>query len=156
MGERPRTRYARNGEVHLAFQAVGEGPLDLLLIDTWAHHVEAVWDFPDRQLARLQRFSVRPGAYGHYYRQTMEADVADVLPRLRVPTLVLNRTGNWIVPVAQSRAAAAAIRGARFVELPGTDHLAFSQGIDARPAALTPLRRPLARPGRPCSQSPPG
>jgi pimeloyl-ACP methyl ester carboxylesterase len=47
----------------------------------------------DRQLARLQRFSVRPGAYGHYYRQTMEADVADVLPSIRTPTLVLNRTG---------------------------------------------------------------
>jgi hypothetical protein len=37
----------------------------------------------DRQLARLQRSSVRPGAYGHYYRQTMEADVADVLPSIR-------------------------------------------------------------------------
>ena len=43
---------------------------------------------------------------------------------------MLNRTGNPIVPVEQSRAAAAAITGAKFVELPGTDHLAFSQGID--------------------------
>jgi pimeloyl-ACP methyl ester carboxylesterase len=79
----------------------------------------------DQQLARLQRFSVRPGAYGHYYRQTMEADVADVLPVIRTPTLVLNRTGNQIVPVEQSRLAAAMIEGARFVELPGGDHLAF-------------------------------
>jgi class 3 adenylate cyclase len=85
----------------------------------------------DRQLARLQRFSVRPGAFGHYYRQTMEADVAGVLPLIRTPTLVLNRTGNRIVPVEQSRVAAAAIQGARFVELPGTDHLAFSEGIDS-------------------------
>ena len=84
----------------------------------------------DQQLARLQRFSVRPGAWAHYYRQTMEADVADVLPSIRTPTLVLNRTGNRIVPVEQSREAAAAIEGARFVELPGTDHLAFSEGID--------------------------
>jgi len=83
----------------------------------------------DRQLARFQRFSVRPGAWGHYYRQTMEADVADVLPLIRTPTLVLNRTGNRIVPVEQSRVAAAAIEGARFVELPGTDHVAFSEGI---------------------------
>jgi class 3 adenylate cyclase len=264
MGEKPRTQYARNGDVHLAFQVVGDGALDLLLIDTWVHHVEAVWDFPDfarflrrlssfgrlihfdrrgtglsdpvplaqlpdlqtqvgdavavlkaagsdgaaviglndgtivavllaeahpelcrslalftltsahtlaagmpmesidevvqlieanavtddsglkllapsrvgderfdRQLARLQRFSVRPGAFGHYYRQTMEADVAGVLPLIRTPTLVLNRTGNRIVPVEQSRLAAAAIQGARFVELPGTDHLAFSEGIDS-------------------------
>ena len=53
MGEKPRTQYARNGDVHLAFQVVGEGALDLLLIDTWVHHVEAVWDFPD--FARLLR-----------------------------------------------------------------------------------------------------
>jgi class 3 adenylate cyclase len=61
----------------------------------------------------------------------MKADVADVLPLIRTPTLVLNRTGNPIVPVEQSRVAAAAIKGARFVELPGTDHLAFSEGIDS-------------------------
>ena len=85
----------------------------------------------DQQLARLQRFSVRPRAWAHYYRQTMKADVADVLPLIRTPTLVLNRTGNPIVPVEQSRVAAAAIKGARFVELPGTDHLAFSEGIDS-------------------------
>jgi pimeloyl-ACP methyl ester carboxylesterase len=84
----------------------------------------------DRQLAHLQRFPVRPGAWGHYYRQTMEADVADVLPLIRTPTLVLNRTGNQIVPVEQSRVAAATIEAARFVELPGTDHVAFSEGID--------------------------
>jgi class 3 adenylate cyclase len=264
MGEQPRTQYARNGDVHLAFQVVGEGALDLLLIDTWVHHVEAVWDFPDfarllrrlsslgrlihfdrrgtglsdpvplehlpdlqtqvgdavavlkaarsesaaviglndgtiaavllaaahpelcrslvlftltgshtlaaglpmesieevlemiqanavtdesgvqflapsrvgderfdQQLARFQRFSVRPRAWAHYYRQTMKADVADILPAIRTPTLVLNRTGNPIVPVEQSREAAAAIKGAKFVELPGTDHLAFSEGIDS-------------------------
>src|SRR5215216_5618998 len=53
------------------------------------------------------------------------------LPLIRTPTLVLNRTGNPIVPVEQSRVAAAAIKGAKFVELPGTDHLAFSEGIDS-------------------------
>jgi class 3 adenylate cyclase len=60
----------------------------------------------------------------------MEADVADILPSIRTPTLVLNRTGNQIVPVEQSRLAAAMIEGARFVELPGGDHLAFSEGVD--------------------------
>src|SRR4051794_26936522 len=39
----PRTRYARNGETHLAYQVVGEGPLDILLIESWGHHVEASW-----------------------------------------------------------------------------------------------------------------
>jgi class 3 adenylate cyclase len=84
----------------------------------------------DEQLARLQRHSVRPGVFGHYYRQTMQTDVSALLPRVRTPTLVLNRSGNRIVTVEQSREAAAAIEGARFVELPGTDHLIFSEGID--------------------------
>ena len=263
MADHPRTRYAKNGDIHIAYQVVGEGDLDILLIDTWVHHVEAVWDLPDfarflrrlsslgrlihfdrrgtglsdsvpldqlpdfqtqvddaaavleaagsdhpaviglndgtivasmlaaqeadrcralvlftfaashslaagmpmesideviavieasaltddsgleflapsrvgderfdRQLARLQRFSVRPGAYGHFYRQTMEADVTGVLPSIRTPTLVLNRVGNRIMPVDRSREAAASIAGARFVALSGTDHLAFSEGID--------------------------
>ncbi|MGH2702081.1 MAG: adenylate/guanylate cyclase domain-containing protein, partial [Actinomycetota bacterium] len=84
----------------------------------------------DQQLARFQRYSVRPGAYAHYYRQTMMADVSAVLPSIRCPCLVLNRVGNPIVPVEQSRRAAAAIEGARFIALPGTDHLVFSEGVD--------------------------
>ncbi len=258
------TRFARNGDIHLAYQAVGSGSLDLLLIDTWVHHVEAVWDFPDfarflrrlgsfgrlihfdrrgtglsdpvpldrlpdldtqvedavavldatgsreaaviglndgtivatllavahpercrslvlftpttghthaagmpmdeidavveqiasdstegrsgveilapsragderfsERLSRLQRNSVRPGAMGHYYRQTMEANIGDVLPRIRVPTLLLNRSGNRIVSAELTREVAPLIPDAKLVELPGTDHLAFSEGIDA-------------------------
>jgi class 3 adenylate cyclase len=249
--------------VHIAYQIVGEGDLDLLLIDTWVHHVEAVWDFPDyarflrrlggigrlihfdrrgtglsdpvplsslpdlgtqvgdavavldaagsesaavlgindgtivatllgaehpercralvlftftaahtlaagmplesideviemiaesagtdnsgiemlapsrvddiqfdRNLARLQRLSVRPGAFAHYYRQTMEADVGGVLASIETPTLILNRAGNSIVPADQSQLAAGLIKGAKYVELPGTDHLVFSEGVD--------------------------
>jgi class 3 adenylate cyclase len=67
---------------------------------------------------------------GHFYRQTMEADVTDLLGKIDVPTLVLARTDDMIVPADQSRAAAEAIVRAKYVELPGTDHLIFSQGID--------------------------
>ena len=67
MGEKPRTQYARNGDVHLAFQVVGEGALDLLLIDTWVHHVEAVWDFPD--FARLLRRLSSLGRLIHFDRR---------------------------------------------------------------------------------------
>lgn len=84
-----------------------------------------------QQLSRLQRYSVRPGAIGHYYRQSMEADVRDVLPTIRVPTLVLNRIGNRIVSADLSREVASLIPDAKNVELPGTDHLAFSEDIDA-------------------------
>ncbi len=46
MWNTPQTKFARNGDVHLAYQTVGSGSFDLLLVDTWVHHVEAVWDFP--------------------------------------------------------------------------------------------------------------
>ena len=264
MTETAQTRFARNGDVHIAFQTVGTGPLDILLVDTWFHHVEAVWDFPDfarflrrlssfgrlihfdrrgtglsdpvpldklpdvetqvedalavldaakshqpavigltdgalvatilaanhpercrslvlfpvvgkhqqaagmpmeaidqvleamtkilatgesgvavvapsranderfsQHLARLQRYSVRPGAIAHFFRQTMLSDVGDLLPVIGVPTLVLNRTGNPIVAMELSREAASQIPDAKLVELPGTDHLPYSQNPDA-------------------------
>jgi class 3 adenylate cyclase len=83
-----------------------------------------------RALRRLQRLSIRPGVFWHFFRQSFEADITDLLPAIHCPTLVLNRTGNPIVSVEQSRQAADAILGARFVELPGTDHVAWSEGID--------------------------
>jgi class 3 adenylate cyclase len=67
---------------------------------------------------------------GHYYRQTMTADVREVLPSIAIPTLVLNRAGNRIVPAELSRETAETIPGARYVELPGIDHLIFSERID--------------------------
>ena len=261
MTEQPRTRFARNGDVHLAYQTVGSGSLDILLIDTWVHHVEAVWDFPDfarflrrlssfgrlihfdrrgtglsdpvsldklpdfqtqmedvvavldaagsqstaiigtadgtlvamllaashpercrslvlfaptakheqaagltmdrieealqeitdavedsgvyilapsrvedegfdRNLLRFQRNSVRQGAMAHYFRQSMLADISDVPPKITTPTLVLNRTGNRIVSMELSKEVASMIPSAKLVELPGEDHLVFSQDVD--------------------------
>ena len=49
----PKTRYARNGEVHLAYQELGEGALDIVEIESWVHHVEAFWAVPE--LARQRR-----------------------------------------------------------------------------------------------------
>jgi class 3 adenylate cyclase len=258
------TEFARNGDVHIAYQAIGSGPPDLLLVDTWVHHVEAAWDFPDlarflrrlsafgrlihfdrrgtglsdpvpldrlpdfetqvadavavldaaesreataiglndgtllamllaaahpnrcrslvlfaptakhqqaagmpmeaieeaieeitstqraggsgvevlapsrinderfsQHLSRFQRYSVRPGAIGHFYRQSMEADVRELLPTIGVPTLVLNRSGNGIVAAELSREVASLIPDAKLVELPGTDHLPYSEDVDS-------------------------
>ena len=49
-------------------------------------------------------------------------DVRDVLPDIRVPTLVIHRTGDLDVHVEEGRYIADRIPGARFVELPGDDH----------------------------------
>ena len=49
----PVTHYARSGDVHVAWQSIGEGPLDLIFVPGWVSHVEASWRFPE--IARFLR-----------------------------------------------------------------------------------------------------
>ena len=53
------TKYARSGDVHIAYQVVGEGPLDLVYVPGWVSHVELAWEEPTlaRFLGRLASFS---------------------------------------------------------------------------------------------------
>jgi class 3 adenylate cyclase len=55
----PSTRYARSGNVHLAYQVVGSGPRDLVLSLDWASHLEVLWEQPFVQelVLALTRFS---------------------------------------------------------------------------------------------------
>src|SRR5712691_11323722 len=52
-----------------------------------------------------------------------KADVRDVLPLVQAPTLVLHRTGDLDANVEEGRYLAECIPGAKFVELPGDDHI---------------------------------
>ena len=265
----PVTRFARNGDVHLAYQVVGDGPIDLLFVDDWVHHVEIVWEVPEfahflrrlasfarlihfdrrgtglsdpvptaslpdletqvgdalavldaagseqpavlgiqvggliamllaathpercsqlvlyaasaasmgtpdnpmnatfgdvevivetmakemasggegmipglapsragderfiAQLARLSRSAVRPGTIGHFFRQSLLTDLRHVLPTIAVPTLVIHRTDDPVVPIDLAREVAALIPNASMRELPGGDHLVFAGDSDA-------------------------
>jgi pimeloyl-ACP methyl ester carboxylesterase len=55
----PKTRYARSGDVRLAYQIVGDGPFDLAFIPGWVSHVEHFWEVPAsaRFFRRLASFS---------------------------------------------------------------------------------------------------
>lgn len=55
----PETQYARSGDVNIAYQVVGEGPLDLVYVPGWVSNVELIWDEPAmaRFLERLASFS---------------------------------------------------------------------------------------------------
>jgi pimeloyl-ACP methyl ester carboxylesterase len=46
--DRPVTRYARSGEVNIAYQVVGDGPFDLVYVPGAVSHVDLTWDDPDR------------------------------------------------------------------------------------------------------------
>jgi class 3 adenylate cyclase/pimeloyl-ACP methyl ester carboxylesterase len=70
---------------------------------------------------RYERGSVSPSMARKIIDLQMRTDLSGVLPAIRVPTLVLHRTEDKLVPVEEGRAAAALIPGARFVEVPGVD-----------------------------------
>ena len=42
----PETRYARSGDVAIAYQVLGDGPRDLVYLPTWISHVEYMWEEP--------------------------------------------------------------------------------------------------------------
>src|SRR3977135_2763512 len=42
----PRTRYAHSGDASIAYQAVGDGPFDLVVISGPASHLELMWEEP--------------------------------------------------------------------------------------------------------------
>jgi pimeloyl-ACP methyl ester carboxylesterase len=55
----PETRYAKSGDVNIAYQVVGNGPRDLILVPGWMSNIEVFWDEPAvaRFLRRLASFS---------------------------------------------------------------------------------------------------
>src|SRR5271155_2975952 len=55
----PTTRYAGSGEVSIAYQVVGDGPIDLLFLPGWISQVEHVWESPSlsRFLERCATFT---------------------------------------------------------------------------------------------------
>jgi pimeloyl-ACP methyl ester carboxylesterase len=55
----PETRYAKSGDVHIAYQVVGDGPVDLVFVAGWITHLELAWEDPvaGRFLRRLASFS---------------------------------------------------------------------------------------------------
>lgn len=76
-----------------------------------------------RRLATYHRQSASPGAAAALYRMNTQIDTRDVLGTIRVPTLMLHHTGDLDSNVEEGRWIAEQIPGARFVELPGQDHL---------------------------------
>src|SRR5215211_6879365 len=55
----PPTRYAKSGDASIAYQVVGEGPIDVVLVLGFATHLEVQWDFPPlaRLFERISAFS---------------------------------------------------------------------------------------------------
>ncbi len=74
---------------------------------------------------RFERLGASPGAVKELMRMNSELDITNILSSVKVPTLVIHRTEDVLVSVEGGRQLSNGIPGARLVELPGTDHLAW-------------------------------
>src|SRR2546422_1002685 len=156
----PVTQYAKSGDVHIAYQAFGDGPINLVMVPGFVSNVENYWDQPEYALAMVLGVVGRPGGAGGgvkgfaprpahaaafrrggaltggpgatpaavtaLMRMNSQIDISAILPAVRVPTLVILRTGDKTVNVEGGRDVAAHIPGARLVEFPGEDHIYYA------------------------------
>lgn len=103
----------------------------------WASGIDVTDYAPSEDRAFLDRASVylrrsaSPGAAATLLRMNSQVDTRHVLPAIRVPTLVLQRTDDRDVTVEENRWVAEQIPGARFVELPGDAHILWAGDQDA-------------------------
>lgn len=82
-------------------------------------------------LSTYLRLAASPGSATALMRMNTRNDVRQVLPTIRVPALIIHRTGDRDASVEEGRYIAARIPGATFVELPGSDHLPYVGDQDA-------------------------
>jgi pimeloyl-ACP methyl ester carboxylesterase len=80
--------------------------------------------------ATYLRMGASPGAAVALTQMNAEIDVRNVLPSIRVPSLVIHRTDDQCLKVEEGRFVAERIPGAKFVEFPGNDHLPFAGDQD--------------------------
>jgi len=81
--------------------------------------------------ARLQREAATSEMAAKLLDLTYNLDVTDLLPRLRVPTLVVHRKGDKAIPFNLGKEMASMIPNARFVPLEGSIHIPFFGDADA-------------------------
>ena len=102
----------------------------------WATGLDASDLAPSLDPARLEalgtyvRRSASPGAGLALLKMNTQIDIRDILPVIQVPTLVMHRSGDLDAKVEEGRWIAEQIAGARYVEMPGTDHLWWTQDCD--------------------------
>jgi class 3 adenylate cyclase len=100
------------------------------LLRLWAPSV-ADESGPRRWWTRFGRLAASPGAAHALFRMVSQLDIRDILPTIRVPTLIIHRTDDTLIRVEHARYMAERIPEARLVELSGEDHLWWFGDQDA-------------------------
>ena len=82
-------------------------------------------------MANYLRLAASPGAAIAVWKMNKDIDVRHILPAIRVPTLVIHRTGDRLIRVEHGRYLAEHIPGSKLVELAGTDHVSWTGDAEA-------------------------
>ncbi len=123
------------------------------LEETWGENVDVTNMAPNADPAlvswmqRRGRGGLSPAGARDLILMNSQADVRDVLPSVQCPTLVIHRSGDRDASIDEGRYIAGRIPGARFVELPGDDHVPFvdpDQIMDEVEEFLTGVRPVVA------------
>jgi pimeloyl-ACP methyl ester carboxylesterase len=114
----PRAEYERRGEERVRHWCDREW----LERQFFARIMPSATETELRAWARIFRLSVSPGSMAAYWRMNVDVDVSDVLPSIRVPTVVMHRPDLELADIRTGRYLAEHIPGARLVELPGSDY----------------------------------
>lgn len=105
----------------------GQGVLIELFMPTFVGDARA-----ERAWARYQRMGASPRMARALAVALAQIDVRAILPQVRVPSLVIHRSDDRVVPAGNGRFAAEHIQGARLLEQAGVDHLPWlgdSEGV---------------------------
>ena len=124
-------RTLANDDVDWTYDADGRRAMWAQLAEVWGTGANLEQIAPSRAddprmkawLARMERLSSSPGELLRLMNSTGDHDISHLLGELRVPTLILHRTGDRLIDVRHSRYLAERIPGARYVELEGVDNL---------------------------------
>lgn len=80
------------------------------------------------RLASYFRAAASPGAAAAIMKMNREIDVRNVLPAIRTPTMILHRTADRVSEIGHARYMAQHIPDAKLIELPGIDHVYWTDG----------------------------
>ena len=108
------------------------------LLERWGKGLAVAYFAPSRkdderlreQFGRLQVSSASPQDALAFMRMGFDIDVRHVVPSINTRTLIVHRTGDQVCHVENGRWLARNIRGAKYVELPGVDHVPWIDGDD--------------------------
>ena len=121
-----RTEEQQEALVRLVQEAWGAQPVGLEVRIPSKARDEAFRQWWTRYLVR----SATPRTAALLLRMNAQIDIRHVIPAIRVPTLIMHRTGDLTVPVGSGRFLAERIPGAKLIEYPGDDHIPWTMDGD--------------------------